>query len=447
MHCVSTNQNSIDFIILALYYTNRVIVSVNIRNFRLPVRYWFVLAAVFLPLFLHGQLTAPGSGSIRYTSYPSSPGVRDPVFIYCSLTGTEQGTLISTRPGGSDPFTFKWFRWNELTNSFSTSIKTDSGVTSSTINNLAEGGYKVEIESAGIYDTSMVGWIVFDKPPYVGAKLKNPMKHCNYVALDGDTSATVKAFRYYDAVTGIQLNLRNELTFMWSSDPASSIPHPSTEIDPTTFSPPLEDVTYKLKVNSLACNSESSFFYESIHVNADFTLEPTEGEAPLKVAVTNKSVRGYLYTWDFGDSTFSNLENPDPHIYYKPGEYEILLTIESDRHCIDSLRSEKIKVEPSDLNIPNVFTPDGDGYNDWFMVDSKSLRYISMEVFSRSGIKVYGFSGEGEELKDWTGWDGNINNSSRKASPGVYFYIIRALGWDDIRYDSKEYRGFLYLYR
>jgi PKD repeat protein len=234
---------------------------------------------------------------------------------------------------------------------------------------------------------------------------------------------------------------------MWSSDPVSSIPHPSTEIDPITFSPPLEDVTYKLKVNSLTCSSESSFFYESIHVNADFTIDPTEGEAPLEVAITNSSVRGYIYAWDFGDSTFSDLENPDPHIYYKPGEYTVLLTIESERHCIDSLRSEKISVEPSDLRIPNVFTPDGDGYNDLFMVESKSLRYISMEVFSQSGFKVYGFSGEGESLREWTGWDGNVNNSSRKATPGVYFYIIRALGWDDIRYDSKEYRGYLYLYR
>ncbi len=436
-----------DFIKLVEYYTNSVIESVNNRKIALPVRYWIVFVTVFLPLLLHGQLTAPGALSVRYTSYPSSPGIKDPVFVYCSLTGTEQGTLTATRPGGGGPFTFKWFRRNELTNSFSIADKTDSGVTSSTISNLTGGGYKVEIENSGIYDTSLVGWIVFDKPPYAGAQLKNPMKHCNYVALDGDTSATVKTFRYYDVVTGIQLNLRNELKFIWSSDPSSTIPYPSIEIDPITFTPPLEDVTYSLKVNSLACSSEASFFYESIHVNADFTIDPAEGEAPLEVALTNTSIRGYIYLWDFGDSTFSDLENPDPHIYYKPGEYTVLLTIESDRHCIDSLRSTIIKVDPSSLNIPNVFTPDGDGYNDYFMVESKSIRFMSMEIFSQSGMKVYGFSGEGEILRDWTGWDGNVNNSSRKASPGVYFYIIRALGWDDIRYDSKEYRGFLYLFR
>ncbi len=79
------------------------------------------------------------------------------------------------------------------------------------------------------------------------------------------------------------------------------------------------------------------------------------------------------------------------------------------------MRFDKITVEPSDLQIPNVFTPDGDGLNDYFVVESKSLRNIRVEVYSRSGLKVYNFYGEGEALRNWKGWDGNINNSSAKA--------------------------------
>ena len=91
--------------------------------------------------------------------------------------------------------------------------------------------------------------------------------------------------------------------------------------------------------------------------------------------------------------------------------------------------------------------PDGDGLNEKFVVDSKSLRFISVEVFSRSGLKVYGFNGEGENLREWDGWDGHINNTSIKAAPGIYFYVIRAIGWDDVDYDGKEQKGFVYLYR
>lgn len=208
----------------------------------------------------------------------------------------------------------------------------------------------------------------------------------------------------------------------------------------------------------------SIFFYQSIHVKAEFTADPADGEAPLDVTFTDKSVRGtYKYRWNFGEKTPDGkkasdwvvnkdslwiFSSPFNHTYYRPGEYSASLTIESDLHCIDSFRLEKkITVEKSKLEIPNVFSPDGDNTNDYFRVESKSLRWISMKVFSRSGIKVYDFYGEGEILRQWQGWDGNIRESSTKASPGVYFYIIRAQGWDDINYNTVEQRGYVYLYR
>jgi gliding motility-associated-like protein len=409
------------------------------------VRSIFSIVLFLIPLSVLAQLSAPGSTSVRFTSYLSDPALRHPIFVYCNESGSQTGTLNAVSPGGTGPFNFAWYKWSTVSNSFSIPVKTENGVMNSSAASLGAGGYNVII--TGGFDTILVGWIVFDTPPVAAAGLLNPAKHCNYVALDGTAAATVTAFQYFDPGTGNPLSLKNELTFLWSSDPVSSIPHPGIDIDPITFSPPLEDVTYNLKVSTLGCSSEASFFYESIHIKADFTIDPMEGEAPLEVSLTDNSIRGYTYEWDFGDDSVSNLSDPLPHTYYKPGEYTILLTIESELHCIDSLRSQTITVEPSALAIPNVFTPDGDGYNDWFMIESKSMRFVSMEVFSRSGLKVYGFSGTDERLKEWTGWDGNVNNSSIKASPGVYFYIIRAYGWDDIEYDSKEYRGFVYLYR
>jgi gliding motility-associated-like protein len=270
---------------------------------------------------------------------------------------------------------------------------------------------------------------------------------CDYVALKGQ--AAVDTFFYRNVSNGLPVRLPNGVKFLWSSDPASTIPFPDFSLNPQTFDPPLVDVTYNLQVSdSFGCISESSFFYQSIHVNADFTAEPTNGDAPLTVTFTDNSVRASRYLWEFGDTATSKVSNPDPHVYYKPGEYSVLLTIESDLHCIDSMRLEnKIVVNPSSLAIPNVFTPNGDGINDNFVVQSASLRDITMEVFSRSGLKVYSFQGQAEVLRDWIGWDGHVNSSSVEATPGIYFYIIKAYGWDDVEYDSKEYRGFVYLYR
>jgi gliding motility-associated-like protein len=390
-----------------------------------------------------GQLTAPVANAVRYTSYPSSPGVKNPVFIFCNSSGTVKGSLNAVSPGGTGPFTFSWYKWSDATKGFTQLLKTETSLLSSVIGNLDEGGYRVNISNGSGYSTNLTGWIFTDKP-YALAKLQN--RTCDYVALSG--TATVDTFFYSDPTSGQRIRLPNGVKFLWSSDPASTIPYPDIEINPQTFSPPLVDVTYKLVVtDSLTCSNESSFFYESIHVKADFSVDPSSGEAPLEVTFTDKSVRAATYKWEFGDDSISVLSNPKPHTYYIPDEYSVKLTIESALHCIDSVRFDKIVVDPSSLAIPNVFTPNEDGINDKFMVDKTSLRYISVIIFSRNGTKVYDFYGEGKILKDWDGWDGHVGNTSAKASPGVYFYIIKALGWDDIKYDSKEYRGFVYLYR
>lgn len=407
------------------------------------MRYFLLIIILLISALAEAQLTAPGMQTVRYTYYPASPGVRDPVFIYCNSSGSQKGTLVAASPGGTGPFTFTWYQWSDITKSFSIPLKTDSGVTTSTIANLAEGGYRAVI--SGGYDATLTGWIFTDSP-HSSANLQN--RTCDYVALNGE--AAVDTFYYRNPVNGIPVKLPNGVSFLWSSDPPSTIPRPDFLIDPQTFDPPLVDVTYNLQVtDSFGCSTESSFFYESIHVKADFTLEPVKGEAPLEVVFTDKSIRASTYKWEFGDSkdSISSLSTPPPHIYYKPGEYSVKLTIESDMHCIDSLRSETIVVDDSKLEIPNVFTPDGDGLNDYFVVEAQSLRQLNVVIYSRSGLKVYEFNGAGESLRNWKGWDGNINDSSREATPGVYFYIIKAFGWDDVIYDSKKTRGFVYLYR
>jgi PKD repeat protein len=409
---------------------------------RQSVRYSFFIVLLFITVICNAQITSPGASAIRHTSYPSAPGVKDPVFIFCNSSGTQKGSLNASSPRGTAPFTFTWYQWSDITKGFTRLIKTDAAVLNSNITGLDEGGYRVVI--SGGFDTTLTAWVFPDRP-VSSAALRN--RTCDYVALKGQ--AVADTFYYRNISNGLPVMLPNGVKFLWSSDPQSSIPYPDFNLNPQTFNPPLTDVTYNLQVSdSFGCLSESSFLYNSIHVKADFTADPVKGEAPLLVTFTDKSVRASKYKWEFGDTATSRLSNPEPHTYYIPGEYSVKLTIESDLHCVDSMRLEgKIVVDPSELHIPNVFSPDGDGINDNFVPEAKSLRFVNMEVFSRSGKKVYSFFGQGEELNGWKGWDGNVNNTSVKASPGVYFYIIRAYGWDNIVYDNKEYRGFVYLYR
>jgi hypothetical protein len=273
------------------------------------VRYFFLIIAVLITGLAEAQLSAPGMSAVRYTSYTTAPAIRDPVFIYCNASGSLKGTIDARSPKGTGPFNYSWYKWSDITKSFSIFLKTETGVLASSSANLDEGGYKVTV--SGGFDTSLVGWIFLDKP-YSLAQLQN--RTCDYVALKG--KAAVDTFYYKNLTTGLPVRLPNGVSFLWSSDPTSSIPFPDAEINPQTFNPPLVNVTYKLQVSdSFGCISQSSFFYESIHVKAEFSVDPEKGEAPLEVAFTDKSIRGSKYRWEFGDGkdSISEMSLPEPH--------------------------------------------------------------------------------------------------------------------------------------
>ncbi|HQN59346.1 MAG TPA: gliding motility-associated C-terminal domain-containing protein, partial [Bacteroidales bacterium] len=167
---------------------------------------------------------------------------------------------------------------------------------------------------------------------------------------------------------------------------------------------------------------------------------------PLEITFTDKSVRASKYLWRFGDDSVSTLKDPGTHTYYIPGEYTVSLVIESELTCRDSA-TVKIKVLPSAMQIPNVFTPNDDGLNDYFVPDKKSIRFLNLQIFAKSGHRVYYYQGDGDDLQNWLGWDGRINYSERKAEPGAYYYVLRAEGYDDVEYKGREFRGTVYLYR
>ena len=87
--------------------------------------------------------------------------------------------------------------------------------------------------------------------------------------------------------------------------------------------------------------------------------------------------------------------------------------------------------------MPNVFTPNGDGKNDNFAVETEGLKYFKIIIFNRWGKKVHetevgdGFSDKKTRTDVWGGR--NMNGGANCAA-GVYFYILEAVG-----YDGKEY--------
>jgi PKD repeat protein len=74
---------------------------------------------------------------------------------------------------------------------------------------------------------------------------------------------------------------------------------------------------------------ESDLWGGSPVLEADFKAAPTEGDVPLNVAFTNRSIGDYSeMLWDFGDGITSTVPNP-VHTYTLGGTYRPTLTISS----------------------------------------------------------------------------------------------------------------------
>ncbi len=172
-------------------------------------------------------------------------------------------------------------------------------------------------------------------------------------------------------------------------------------------------------------------------VTADFNASPPEGPAPLTVNFTNNSSSNSIsYDWDMGDGSGSIAVHPD-HVFGVPGIYTVVLTVANEQGCTDAFAQDIIVQSPlSSLTVPNVFTPNGDYVNDYFLVESENLERFEMQILNRWGNHIITILDASE------GWDGN--SEGKASAEGTYFYRIEAVGIDQQTYNLS---GFFQLVR
>lgn len=98
----------------------------------------------------------------------------------------------------------------------------------------------------------------------------------------------------------------------------------------------------------------------------------------------------------------------------------------------------EIPIEPvvvDDLNIPNVFTPNGDGENDIFIIKGvQRFRNAEVTITNRWGNVVY----RSNNFQNTDGWDGRDMRSGQLVSDGTYYFIIRLRDSNDGQPDVEE---------
>lgn len=116
-----------------------------------------------------------------------------------------------------------------------------------------------------------------------------------------------------------------------------------------------------------------------------------------------------------------------------PASDSSIWLLDEQSYAPDSISPDSIS---GALQIPNVFSPNGDGNNDYFEVSTDGTRVYEFSIFGRSGACIF------RSLSPRIFWDGR-NNSDIEQREGVYFFVIAEQG------EGEAYRktGFIYLYR
>ncbi len=172
--------------------------------------------------------------------------------------------------------------------------------------------------------------------------------------------------------------------------------------------------------DSLGCqNSNSSTPFELI-VNpkpqANFTTA-TKGWFADEILFSDSSSSDVTnWNWSFGDNNSSTLQNP-VNPYENIGEYEVILTVSNKFGCKDTV--DGIVSIKEGIIIPNVFSPNSDGINDFFTIPFIGLEF-ELVISNRWGQEVY------STLNDRIAWDGTTL-SGQQAPAGTYYYILKAV--------------------
>ncbi|MFC2151565.1 gliding motility-associated C-terminal domain-containing protein [Bacteroidota bacterium] len=410
----------------------------------------------------------------------------DLVFVFCTDI-TDAGELTandSTQVGGFD---FEWYKFNDVTNRFTDilsgfTISNDS--TNSTISNLNNGGYKV-ILTKGSQKQEYVAWVYNNNELSIEIQFHDE-NDCDYLALLTDpyyhTSQYINTpLVYYDTISGTSTTLQNQMSeYIWTADPDidsfrsfdgpfTSIGEDATDNDSEL---PTENTTFSVTVTDrFGCTAEDDIEYTAIETDANFswtTINDKTEEiigsgssdneiaepAPLIVRFTNESLNGQDYYWFFGDTLWnddvdfeetSNFLDEPEHLYRTTvadsgKTYIMRMYSTSNDGCKDSIFF-KIKLEPSKIEFPNVFTPNNDNVNDVFFVPEEnyqSIKSFKITLFNRVGQVVHEYEGD---IRDWEGWDGKVRDSNREAPAGNYFFVVEVTGWDNVDYNNNNFKS------
>ena len=126
----------------------------------------------------------------------------------------------------------------------------------------------------------------------------------------------------------------------------------------------------------------------------------------------------------FGDSVYRSFDANPTYYYTSSGVKYPYQIVENAYGCKDTMR-QMIYVEPFTIFIPNSFTSDGDGLNEFFeAIPTLPVNSWNFMIFDRWGELIFQSSDPNDT------WDGTYKG--QKVQIGTYTYILETISCEDL---------------
>jgi gliding motility-associated-like protein len=259
---------------------------------------------------------------------------------------------------------------------------------------------QVQNEEGCVYTDSV--FVALDQPLILDAGEDRTICLDDFTELGGAPTADGSNFSY---------------NYEWS--PAETLDDPNVA---NPIANPSETTTYQLIAWAGNCKADTAEVTVSVQLPPEITLtaDTTIGAGD---AIQLLASGGRFYQWKpergLSDATIANpIANPVRTTTYT---VEVLDSL----GCISD-KEMTIFVE-NQLFIPNLFTPNNDGQNDFFKVYGAGIKQIEFKVFTRGGKLLYSTNSVEEAYGE--GWDGKYNGNPVES--GVYVWSIKGEYFDE----------------
>ncbi len=217
----------------------------------------------------------------------------------------------------------------------------------------------------------------------------------------------------------------------------------ANEVSPTHVYEEVGNYSISVDITSpLDCQTDNSFgdwirVLESPVAGFSFT--------PEMPSIFNRTVdfideSSGAVSWFYNIGGFGFLERNPTYTFPDTGVVEVIQIVTHPSGCTDSL-AILLDIKPLvTLHMPNAFTPNNDGLNDFFKGKGffDGFQDYRMNVWNRWGERVF------ETLDPDLGWNGKKENNGENSPVGVYVYTIQYTG---PRGEANELKGHVTLIR